>query len=184
MYKGRLFFTVSRQRAGKSTYCSKWLKNPFDCCEKWVGDYQFDNPRVIVSGDAIRLATHGMRYNRLGEDAVFATLHTMIRALLITGFDVIVDETNTSEISIRRLLEIDNNAVAIYIDTTEDVCIKRAIESNQLDLIPVIKRVSKNLEIIEKAGGLNEFMVRILDDIIAKKMDKCLENLVKNEVLL
>ncbi len=181
MYKGKLHFTVGRQRSGKSTYCKLWL------FENYGNNYEsclIDNPRVIVSGDAIRLATHGMRYNRLAEDSVFMTLHTMVRTLLITGFDVIVDETNTSEISIRRLLEIDNKAKAVYINTSEEICIQRALDTNQPDLVPVIKRVGKNIEKIEQAGGLASFMNIILEDILEKKKDKCLENLVKNEVSL
>jgi predicted kinase len=166
---GRLFFLCGAPRSGKSTYCQKWLNNPSSCCQNWIDDYVFSNPRVIVSGDSIRLATHGKRYNRLCEDSVFSTLHIMTRTLLISGFDVLVDETNTSKISIQRMLEIDNNAIAIVIDTPEDVCIERAISTNQLDLIPAIKRISKNLKIIKDDGGIHVFMNKILEEIKERK---------------
>jgi len=67
--------------------------------------------------------------------------------------------------SIKRLLEIDNNAVAITIDTDEATCIQRAIDTNQNDLIPAIKRVGRNLKKIEETGGLQVFMNQILEEI-------------------
>lgn len=152
--KGRLSFTVGMQRSGKSTYA-----------ESWVRYFDPAYPRVVVCGDHIRLATHGERYNKLGEDSVFSTLHIMIRTLLIGGYDVLVDETNTSKISIQRLLEIDPLAKAIQIDATLDDCIRRAAKTGQQDLIPAIKRTYRNLQSIERSGGLQVFMNTILDEI-------------------
>jgi predicted kinase len=171
MNKGKLYFCCGLQRSGKSTFCKKWLyENLYlinDNYELWLQT----NPRVIVSGDDIRLATHGTRYNKLAEDSVFSTLHIMIRTLLITGFDVIVDETNTSEISIRRLLEIDEYAIAIRFDTSEEICIQRAIDSGQSDLVSAIKRTSNNLKLIDERGGLNIFMNQILEEVRKRKYE-------------
>lgn len=126
-----LLYTIGLQRSGKSTICDKWAKAA--------------PMRAIVNSDSIRLALTGKRYEPLAETMVFATKHVMIRALLNRGFDVIVDGTHSTEISIQRILEIDINAKAIPIQTEYSTCIQRAIDTNQSDLVPSINRVYNNL---------------------------------------
>lgn len=126
-----LYYTISMPRAGKSTLCKQWAEaSPM---------------RAIVSSDDIRLALTGKRYEPLAETMVFATKHVMIRSLLNRGFDVIVDGTHSTEISIQRILEIDIKAKAIPITTDLTLCIQRAVNTNQKDLIPSIRRVYNNL---------------------------------------
>lgn len=131
MEKGKLNFTLGCPRCGKSTYCSEWVNEK----EK----------RVIVCSDDIRLALHGKRYEPLSETMVFAIKHIMIRSLLNRGFDVIVDGTHSTEISIKRLLEIDENAEAVIFYTTPEECKARAKKTGQEDLYPVIDRIHKNM---------------------------------------
>lgn len=157
MKKGKLYFTVGLPRSSKSTFCNNWVK---------------DRPMsVIVSSDDIRLAMHGKRYEPLAETMVFAIKHVMIRALLNRGFDVIVDGTHSTEISIQRLLEIDENAMAIIFDTPKEVCIERAIATNQSDLIPAIERIEENLLNLGWVPGekthptMNENLAKILDKV-------------------
>jgi predicted kinase len=146
----KLFFMIGCPRSGKSTFCKEWIN---------------DGPmRIIVCGDDIRMATYGQRWNKLGENSVYCTLYVMIRALLLGGFTVLVDETNSSEMSITRILEIDENAKPILIDTSEDECIKRAIEWNQKDLIPVIKQISRNISRL-KDEGIGNVIKRLNIDI-------------------
>jgi len=137
-------------RSGKSTFCKEWVKE--------------EPMRIVVSGDDIRLATYGQRFNKLGENAVYHTLYVMIRALLLGGFTVLVDETNSSEMSITRILEIDSEAKPILIDTSEEVCIERAIATNQKDLIPVIKQIRRNIDRL-KAEGIDNVIKRLNKDI-------------------
>lgn len=132
MDKGRLYFTSGMPRCGKSTYCEEWVKQA--------------PKRVIVCSDDIRLALHGHRYEPLAETIVFGIKHIMIRSLLSRGFDVIVDGTHSTEISIQRILEIDQNAICIMFDTSKEECIKRALATGQNDLIPAIERIYDNLE--------------------------------------
>ncbi len=149
--RGNLTFLVGIPRSGKSTFVKK---------------YQELFPlAVVVSSDKIRLALHGERYNPLAETMVFAIKHVMIRALLDSGYDVIVDGTHSSRVSIRRLLEIDPNAKPIQVTTSEEVCIERAIKCGQEDLIPAIKRISRNLKIIEDFGGIDLYIKDILREI-------------------
>ena len=126
-----LLYCIGLPRSGKSTICTKWAN------EKPM--------RAIVNSDSIRLALTGQRYEPLAETQVFATKHIMIRALLERGFDVIVDGTHSTEVSIQRLLEIDENALAIPINTDINDCVKRAVFTNQVNLMPSINRIHKNL---------------------------------------
>lgn len=127
----KLKYCIACPRAGKSTYCSTWVNE--------------EPKRVIVCSDDIRLALHGQRYEPLAETMVFAVKHIMIRSLLARGFDVIVDGTHSTEISIKRLLEIDENAEAVIFDTTPEECKRRAEATGQSDLGPVIDRIHRNM---------------------------------------
>lgn len=147
MYKSGLFFTCGNARSGKSTYCNEWKK---------------ELNRVVVCADNVRLALTGQRYCRLAETCVFNICHVSIRSLLLSGYDVCFDDTNTSEISIQRMLEIDIDATPIFIDTNPNICIQRAIDTNQEDLIPAIKRTSENIRKIKEAGGIEIFIKNIL----------------------
>lgn len=130
-----LFYTIGLPRSGKSSIVNKWAsKKPM---------------RAIVSSDNIRLALTGKRYEPLAETMVFATKHVMIRALLDRGFDVCVDGTHSTEISIQRILEIDHQAQHVIVDTDLETCIQRAVETNQEDLIPTINRIHNNLKKIK-----------------------------------
>lgn len=159
--RGKLYFCIGCPRSGKSTYCKKWVDEKTETTKK-----------VIVNVDEIRLSLHGNRYEPLAETIVFAITHVMIRALLNQGFDVIVDETNTTEISIQRLLEIDANARPILIDTPPEECKKRAIETNQSDLIPVIDRIYENICEIKKVG-VEAFIKKIVEKINKRGLYEC-----------
>lgn len=127
----KLLYCIGLPRSGKSTICTKWAN------EKPM--------RAIVNSDSIRLALTGRRYEPLAETQVFATKHVMIRALLERGFDVIVDGTHSTEISIKRILEIDINAKAIPVHCDIDDAKARAKATNQFDLDESIDRINKNM---------------------------------------
>ena len=122
------------------------------------------NPRTIVSADNIRMAMNGVRYEPLAETMVFAIKHIMIRAMLDRNFDVIVDGTNSTKISLQRLLEIDPNLTPIFIDTPVDVCKQRAVDTGRPDLIPVIERISGNINKIKEVG-FQAFIAEIITEI-------------------
>ena len=147
---GQLYFTIGMARSGKSTFCDKWAKEKVN--------------RIIVSSDDIRLALHGKRYEKLAETMVFAIKHVMIRAHLSRGFDVIVDGTHSTPISIQRILEIDRRAMPIRIDTPMATCIERAIATDQKDLIGPIQRVNQQIREMDKIG-IHAYMANIIDTI-------------------
>jgi hypothetical protein len=150
--------------------------------------------RAIVSSDDIRLALTGKRYEPLAETMVFATKHVMIRALLNRGFDVIVDGTHSTEISIQRILEIDINATPLPIKTSRNTCVERAIKTNQHDLIPSIDRVYNNLNKLEFYGpeceshpislelGFNEYIDLYGSYIFFEHLSRIRKNVIKRNL--
>src|SRR5688572_1704057 len=121
-----LLFTIGLARSGKSTWANKWLntetvkvgvlKNSTnDAIIKEISVFdRIGKPRVVVSGDDIRLALSGQRYNSHMEEYIFAMEHTMIKALLARGHDVLADDTHTTWKSIQALLQIDPHAIPIW----------------------------------------------------------------------
>ena len=78
----------------------------------------------------------------------------MVRALL-NEYDVLVDDTHTSRESMLRLLEMDNTAQWVFINTPPEECCRRADETGQGDLRQVIMRQFKNLheQVYDVTGG-------------------------------
>lgn len=134
----KLTCLIGRPRASKSTFAHLWEREA--------------PMRVVVNADSIRLALTGERYNYLAESVVFSMKYVFIRALLKQGYEVLCDGTNSSDISLQRILEIDPKTEFVIIDTPEEVCIERAIATNQLDLIPAIKSIGKNIDRIQSVG--------------------------------
>ena len=120
-------------------------------------------PRVVVSGDAIRLAL-GHRFNTATEGFVDATKHTMIKALL-QDHDVLVDGTHSKEDHILRLFEIDQDAQYYIVDTTPEICTQRAVDTNQQDLCRVIDRVYGQMRDLASSYGDYKFWDSILENI-------------------
>ena len=148
---GSLFILQGLARSGKSTIAKKWVNFEVDIkdgklIERKIPGKKTDEdelPRVIVCADDIRL-TFGFRYNWRFEDYVNAIKNTMIRTLL-QKHDVINDGTSTTKGSIIALLNIDINADYYRMDTSVEECCRRAVATNQDDLIPVIERMGKQL---------------------------------------
>jgi predicted kinase len=127
----RLYFTIGLPRSGKSTFAADWQK-------------KFPK-RVVLSGDDFRLAVYGKRFQYEGEPIVRASLITAARALLHAGYEVLIDETNTTSPHVYDILNIDPDATAYIFSVTPEECIDRAIDCEQLDLIEPIKRMNENL---------------------------------------
>lgn len=141
--RGRLFYLVALARSGKSTYAHEWVRTPqVVISDKGTRVLQ---PRVVISGDAFRLALTGQEYQALAECQVFASMDQAIRALLAEGYEVLIDETATTPETHKRYLRIDINAEPIFIDTPMEVCIQRALDTGKSFLVEPIKRMARNL---------------------------------------
>jgi len=144
----KLFAIIGLPRSSKSTLAKKWLNY-----NNYIKDYKFQEyqchekdkqgfflepflrkehiereRRVVISGDDIRQALYGSDWNTLCEDYVDSIKWTMIRTLLHSGHTVLLDETNTSKRSLRKILEIDIEAEFAFVNTTPEECHRRADE--------------------------------------------------------
>ncbi len=127
----RLNFTIGLPRSGKSTFCRKWREG--------------GKNRVVLSGDSFRQSIYGERFRIEGELFVRATLLAAVKALVRDGYEILIDETNTSVYHIEEILHVDKNAHAYVFYTSAEVCKERAIDCNQLDLLTSIDRMDRNL---------------------------------------
>lgn len=151
MSKGRLYYMIGLSRSGKSTVCDKWLDYTTSVIDNRMaaprgGGLADDiRHRVVVETDAIRKAITGDRWNGRAESQVYAIKHAMIATLLEQGYDVLVDGTHTSEVSMTRMLELDVHAEFCLHDTSLGQAVDNARKSGQSDLVNVIYRHSNNL---------------------------------------
>lgn len=137
MDKGNITFCIGLPRSGKTSYCMNWVKE------------LSDKPRAIVNADSIRLALTGERFNGFAEGMINQLKILQIKANLINGFDVMVDGTHTTWKSVKELLAIDPDAKYVFISADAYTCRRRANESNQEDLHPIIDRMAKQLDEIK-----------------------------------
>ena len=146
---GRLHFTVGLPQSGKSTLANRWARNyeepartftvPSRTFTLWtVTGPPYGSrvelhcaPRVVVAGDDFRNAIHGREYVPESEGVVFAAMDVATRALLRRGFDVLVDETCTTQSTLLRYLRLDQKAVPVFVDTPVEVCLERARASGR-----------------------------------------------------
>ncbi len=162
MEKGKLYFLVGLPRSGKSFFANKWIcGTPTEVAISKIFEIGSQNshdqitnvwiarPRVIIGGDDFRFAIHGRKFQIEAEGHVFACMDTAARALLRRGFDVMIDETSTSEATLRRYLKIDPEATPVFMDATEDECVERAIKDGKRYLIHPISRMAKQLRYLK-----------------------------------
>lgn len=167
---GRLYFLVALPQAGKSLWANQWVKEVLQQPITWLSaeftQYYGDGivippaclnlfekkeplpppkPRAIVAGDDFRHAIHGREYLVEAEGLVFASMDIAARALLRRGFDVIIDETCTTQSTLLRYLKIDINAFPIFIDTPAEVCAARAVAAGRDYLLGPISRMDAQL---------------------------------------
>lgn len=178
----KLYFLIGLPRSGKSSFSKKWVEDKINILENNIYTENKNcycqnlNPRVIVCADDIRLAL-GHRWNGLVEPYVNATKLTMIRTLL-QKHDVLVDGTHTTERSIRELLDINKDAIPYYIPTSPEECKKRAKETNQKDLYPIIDRMYN--QIVELANDETYYSSMIVE--IMDKIDNMRHNIYPPEI--
>lgn len=135
---GKISFTISPARAGKSTFVRKWLKET---------DPDGLN-RVSLCRDDFRIAVYGERFCARREPEMHNIFDAAVRALHNTSlYRIILDETNCSVKSIRSVFRLDIDAKPYFINTPIDICLERAYATNQPDLAEggVITRMFDNL---------------------------------------
>lgn len=104
----------------------------------------------IVRRDAIRLALHGMRFKIEAEPQVKTMSLYMIRALFLAGHEVVIcDETNYSKAARNSLKSPDWDIKWYPVMTGVEECKRRALATNQEDLLPIIQGMWERYEPLE-----------------------------------
>jgi predicted kinase len=129
---GRLYYLIKLPQSGGSTFANEWVRQASS-----------GRPRVVLGGDDFRLGLHGQEYARTAEGMVFACMDAAARALLARGFDVLMDETSTTEQTLLRYYLIDFEAVPILIDVEAEECIRRALANGRPYLVEPIKAMAE-----------------------------------------
>jgi len=157
MNAGKLSFCIGLPRSGKSTIAKQMREK--------------DSNLVVLSGDNFRMALYDGVYNRNAEGFLFSALDVAARALLIEGYNIIIDETCTDIRTVMRYLAIDPYATPILVDTPEQECIRRALINKQPYLVSVIEWQAKNLAKLKPLLDKDFKEFRDLE-ILRKKRDK------------
>ena len=122
----------------------------------WAKQFSKDHGVPIINPDSVRLAIHGQRFQPNAERFVWATVHAMVHSLFLAGHQLaILDATNTTR-KRRDDWQSKHWDTCFYLFPTEkSVCIERAKQEDDEDIIPVIERMAEQwepLESDEKAG--------------------------------
>lgn len=100
-----------------------------------------------VNPDSIRMSLHGKTFLSSMEPYVWAITRTMIESLFHAGHDyVILDATNVTKRRRNEWLSKKWDTKFWWVKTTEDVCLERAQQKDDFNMVPVIKRMAKNFE--------------------------------------
>lgn len=123
-----LICTVGFPRSGKTT---------------WAREQGFP----IVNPDSIRLALHGQRFIGLAEPFVWAIAKTMVRALFLAGHTrVILDATNTTKARRDEWKSSSWETRFKTIDVCANVCVDRAHSENDIEIVPIIRKMEEQAE--------------------------------------
>jgi predicted kinase len=134
----KLIVLVGLPRSGKTT----WAR---------------EQGQPIVNPDSIRLALHGQRFAAIAEPFVWAIAYLMVSALFLAGHTtVIVDATNVSK---KRRDEwftrfhTPNCDVELHVvETSPAECMRRAVELEDTEILPVIARMEAEWDLPKPAG--------------------------------
>lgn len=138
-------------RSGKTT----WVK---DNRKSWVDDNRPD--KFIISADALRQVVYNQRYWQDGEALMWSIHDIILKIALFQGIDIIIDECNISKKRRSPLIKIAKNygyeVHCIFIVTSWVDCISRANKENDLEIIPIIERMSNHFENPEYEEGFDK----------------------------
>jgi predicted kinase/predicted nucleic-acid-binding Zn-ribbon protein len=127
--KGNLYFMVGLPRAGKSTLMNKWKS---------------EGPnRVIICFDNIRLALYEKDHLQQMEPFMWEFGLTMANTLLLSGYDIMMDDTHTSKWKRDHYKTMGGHGM--YLNTPLDVCLKRAPQAH-VEFLAAINRMAGRLE--------------------------------------
>jgi len=127
--RGKLYFMVGSARSGKSTY-SKEISKEYNAS--------------IISPDSFRLAIYNSGWWVEGEKMVSSHVDVAVRAMLINGTNVLIDETNVLPNKRKRWRELGGQG--FYVECPLEVCLSRANEENNAGFKDNIREMHAALE--------------------------------------
>lgn len=131
-YKKALLCMVGLPYSGKSTHAKK-----YSC--------------PTVNPDSIRVALHGRKFIPDAEPYVWAIAKTMVRALFLSGHDVVIlDATNITEDRRKEWVSKDWTTKFECMRTPVDVCIDRAKAAGDNVIVPIIESMAMKITFPEE----------------------------------
>lgn len=141
--KPTLTMLIGLPRAGKTTYIED------------------NKDGVVVSADQLRYLVYGQRFWGPGEPLMWSIRDIMLRSLMKQGVNIIIDETNTTQARRKPILgmakEYGYLTRAVYIPTSKEVCIKRALDEGEAFLVSVIERMHNQFEPVSEEEGFDQY---------------------------
>jgi predicted kinase len=99
---------------------------------------------TVVRPDDVRQALHGERFIPKAEPFVWVVVRIMVESLLLSGNKVVLDGTFTTR-KRREPWEIFNPSFC-WVKTSEEICLNRAHEDGDQEIIVVIQRQAAQFE--------------------------------------
>lgn len=108
----------------------------------------------MVNPDSIRLALHGQAFNPAAEPMVWTIATYLVKALFLAGHThVVLDATNVTRRRRQQWRSAEWDTVYFVMATPVSVCKARARANGQMDLLPVIDRMSRDFEPVAADEG-------------------------------
>ena len=113
----------------------------------------------IVSPDSIRFEIFKTEFDKDVEGMVWFAARTMVKMLLIQGKSVVLDATNLTVSRRKEWIDLakDNgaDAVAVFLDTPFEECVKRNEDRDRVVPMDVMERMRDTLEIPTEDEGFD-----------------------------
>ena len=139
-----LIMMVGLPRSGKSTVA-----------KKLASDKNGKLIIPIVDTDCIRKSLGVFPFVSSCEDVVWLIAKNMVRSLFLAGHpDVILDATSLTSASREDWKSDLYNIVYVQVETDKETCIRRAVDTDQAYLVPVIEAMNA------KAQWPNDYELR------------------------
>jgi predicted kinase len=133
----KMYMLIGLPRSGKTTFRNQLIK------QKTID-------LTVVSADELRMLMFNKRFDVDNEPLVWYHRKIFLRSLMVHGKNVLIDETNTTIARRKGLFDLCEqykyDCIGVHIATNRDICVSRALEDNDNDIIPIIDRMNNQFE--------------------------------------
>lgn len=136
---------VALPRAGKTTY-----RNTHKDLKKYY----------VVCPDELRLSVYRKRFDKNHEAVIWDMVYEMVDIAFEHSDNVILDATNTTKKARKKFIDPDRYETVVHqLTTDKDICITRAIASDQKDLVDIIKHMSTTFQNPSIEEGIKDIII-------------------------